>query len=70
MTPNTNRNYKIYCIKYEEIFDKQDELSDLFDIGRLNLIDKSSRKNGDENLEKIYADLINKIKNNNFIIIS
>lgn len=24
--PNSNRNYKIYCVKYEDIFDKQDEL--------------------------------------------
>lgn len=32
--PNEKRNYKIYCVKYEDIFSKQDELSKLLNIGK------------------------------------
>ena len=67
--PNKKRNYKIYCVKYEDIFDKQDELSDLLGIGKLNIVNKSSRKDNKE-LNKIYADLIDEMNKNNFIIIS
>ena len=67
---NKNRNYKIYCIKYEDIFDKQDELSQLFGIGKLNLINTSSRKNSHNELDKIYADLIDEMNKNEFIVIS
>ena len=42
--PNEKRNYKIYCVKYEDIFDKQDELSKLLGIGKLNIVYKSSKK--------------------------
>ena len=41
MKPNKNRNYKIYCVKYEDIFDKQDELSSLLGVGKLNMVNKS-----------------------------
>ena len=68
--PNDKRNYKIYCVKYEDIFDKQDELSKLLGIGKLNLVNKSSRKNSNKELDNIYRDLINEIKKNNFIIIN
>jgi hypothetical protein len=68
--PNDKRNYKIYCVKYEEIFDKQDELSDLLGIGKLNLVNKSNRKDSHEELDNIYADLINEMNKNDFIIIS
>ena len=68
--PNIKRNYKIYCVKYEEIFDKQDELSKLLGIGKLNLVDKSQIKTSHEKLKKIYADLITEMKENDFIIIN
>ena len=68
--PNKKRNYKIYCIKYEDIFDKQDELSKLLGIGKLNIVNKSSRKNSNKELDKVYSNLINEMNNNNFIIIS
>tara|TARA_B110000967_G_C18888831_1_gene565897 strand:- start:914 stop:1498 length:585 start_codon:yes stop_codon:yes gene_type:complete len=68
--PNKERNYKIYCVKYEDIFNKQDELSNLLEIGKLNLINKSNIKNSNEKLEKIYDDLIDEMNKNNFIIIS
>jgi hypothetical protein len=68
--PNEKRNYKIYCVKYEDIFNKQDELSNLLEIGKLNIVDESSRKNSNEKLDEIYADLICEMNKNNFIIIS
>jgi len=68
--PNEKRNYKIYCIKYEDIFDKQDELSNLLGIGKLNMVNQSIRKNSNKELDKIYADLIEEMNKNNFIIIS
>lgn len=67
--PNEKRNYKIYCVKYEDIFNKQDELSKLLDIGKLNLVNKSTRKNSNKKLDNIYADLIDEMNKNNFIII-
>jgi hypothetical protein len=68
--PNKNRNYKIYCVKYEDIFEKQDIISKLLGIGKLNLINESKRKNSDEKLDIIYSDLIDEMNNNNFIFIS
>jgi hypothetical protein len=67
---NKNRNYKIYCVKYEDIFDKQDELSNLLGIGKLNMVNKSNRKNSNKELDKIYSDLIEEMNQNDFIIIS
>ena len=32
-----DRNYSIYCVKYEDIFEKQDELSKLLGIGKLGI---------------------------------
>lgn len=32
-----NRNYSIYCVKYKDIFEKQDELSELLGIGKLGI---------------------------------
>ena len=68
--PNEKRNYKIYCVKYEDIFDKQDELSKLLGIGKLNIVNKSSRKNSNKELDNIYGDLIAEMNKNDFIIIS
>jgi len=70
MKPNKKRNYKIYCVKYEDIFEKQDELSDLLNIGKLNLVNESSRKDTDKQLDIIYSDLIDEMRKNNFIIVS
>lgn len=68
--PNEKRNYKIYCVKYEDIFDKQDELSKLLGIGKLNMVNKSSRKNSNKKLDNIYSDLIAEMNKNEFITIS
>ena len=68
--PNEKRNYKIYCVKYEDIFDKQDELSKLLGVRKLNMVDKSSRKNSNKELDNIYGDLIDEMNKNEFIMIS
>ena len=68
--PNEKRNYKIYCVKYGDIFDKQDEFSKLLGIGKLNMVNKSSRKNTNKELDNIYSDLIDEMDKNDFIIIS
>ena len=65
--PNMNRNYKIYSVKYEDIFDKQDELSELLGIGKLNLVNKSERKQSDNKLDIIYSDLIDEMNKKKFI---
>ena len=68
--PNEKRNYKIFCVKYEDIFDKQDELSKLLGIGKLNLVNKSTVKNSNKELDIIYEDLITEMNKNEFIIIN
>lgn len=65
---NQKRNYKIFCVKYEDIFCKQDELSNLLGIGKLNLVNKSTSKSH-EKLDIIYSDLIKEMEDNNFIMI-
>lgn len=65
---NQKRNYKIYCVKYEDIFSKHDELSKLLDISKLNLVNNSTRKSH-ELLDIIYSNLIKKIEDNDFIMI-
>jgi hypothetical protein len=68
--PNSKRNYKIICVKYEDIFEKQDELSSLLGIGKLNLINKSLRKDSNKELDIIYDDLIDEMNKNSFIMIN
>ena len=69
--PNKKRNYKIYCVKYEDIFDKQDELSNLLGIGKLNIVKKKSAgSNSNKELDNIYKNLITEMNRNDFIKIS
>ena len=70
MKPSEKRNYKIYCVKYEDIFEKQDDLSKLLGIGKLNIIDKSQRKNSIKELDEIYKDLIDEMNSNPSIMIT
>jgi len=71
--PNPKRNYKIICVKYEELFEKQNELSELLNIGPLNLIKKESKRIINEENEKalneIYRDLKNTMNCMSFITI-
>ena len=72
---NTARNYNIYCVKYEEIFDKQDILSGLLSIGKLNLEKCENYYEPPSNgfvdiLMSIYNNLIVKMEKNSFIFIN
>jgi hypothetical protein len=68
--PNAERNYKIYSVKYEDIFDRQDELSNVLGVGKLNLVNKSTRLKCNERLSEIYKDLIDIMNKNEFIMIN
>jgi len=73
-TKPNKRNYKIICVKYEDIFEKQDELSRILGIGSLNLKKKETKREYDENklkvLNEIYKPLLEEMSNNDFIFIS
>ena len=68
-TPNPNRNYQIVCIKYDDMFKKQDKIEKLLNIKPLNL--KKREQNHDKpdihKLDKIYRNLSNKIINMPFL---
>jgi hypothetical protein len=42
---NEKRNYKILCIKYEDLFENQNILSKILNIGPLNMIKKEKKRN-------------------------
>lgn len=69
--PNKKRNYKIICVKYEEIFEKQHELSSYLQIGPLNLEKKETEYDindeEDKILQSIYSNCIQKMNNLPFI---
>lgn len=71
-----DKNYKIYAIKFEELFDKIEELDLLLGINQNKQIkfpDKTKRKDrGPEyinDLTNVYQNLIDKMNKNKFIII-
>lgn len=70
-TPNSKRNYKIVCVKYEDIFEKQNELSQYLGVGPLNLIkQETNRPENAENtkiLEDIYKDLLDDMREKPFL---
>lgn len=72
-TKPAHRNYDVYCIKYETIFDRQTEISKFFDIGPLNLVRIESNRNMLESkhpqLYTIYDDLIQQMAKNDFIFV-
>ena len=68
--PNLNRNYKIHSVKYEDIFDRQDELSKVLGIGKLNMVNTSLRKGVNSRLSEIYKDLIDIMNKNEFLSIN
>ena len=63
--PNKNRNYKIYCIRYEDMFNNLDKISNTLGIGKLNMINISTRE-AHKKLEKIYSDLIDEMNQNDY----
>lgn len=73
-TPNSDRNYKIYCVKYEKIFEKQHELSNMLGIGELNLVKRETNrqvlvKKLYAKLYTVYKDLIETMNANDFIMV-
>ena len=66
-------NYKIYAIKYEELFDKIKELDQLFNINQNNeikledKIETARNYKWDVDLNIVYKPLINSMKKNKFI---
>jgi len=68
---NINRNYKIYSVKYEELFDNQDKLSDILGIGPLDMVKRETLRDLDKDkmikLNIIYNDLIKIMDFNDFI---
>lgn len=68
-TKNEKRNYKIHCVKYEELFEKQNELSQVLGVGPLQLHKKETTKNYSNyaELAEIYKHLIDDMNNRPFI---
>lgn len=71
-TKNPKRNYKIICVKYEDIFDKQNELSKILNIGPLGLVKKETQREQIhlDVLTEIYKEFNEVIDKNDFIFIS
>ena len=71
-TANPSRNYKIYCVKYEELFDKIPELNSALNIqDKPWLFPEKIETNHDyreyEKFETIYSNLINKMNKMGFL---
>lgn len=69
-TPN-NRKYKIYCIKYEDLFENQNKLSEVLNIGTLNITKNEHPYTSplSDKLTIIYNPLIKKMNKMPFITI-
>ena len=70
-TTPKERNYPIYCVRYEELFEKQNELSHILGIGPLNLVQNPPIRHHDKEvfykLYTVYLDLIKRMDKNKFI---
>lgn len=68
-TKNNERNYKIYCVRYEDIFEKQANLSEILGIGPLNLSKREKSKDYTHYVElaHIYSDLMDDMKKRSFV---
>ena len=72
-TPNKNRNYKIICVKYEELFSRYNELLSLLGIEEIipfpkEKITKREYVN-EKQMRGIYSNLQNKMNKLNFITV-
>jgi hypothetical protein len=72
--PREHRNYKIYCVKYEDFFDNIEKFNEAMEISNCaNLYprkkERANKKNEEdaEILREIYGDLIEKMRANDFI---
>jgi hypothetical protein len=59
------------CVKYDDIFDRQDELSAMLSIGPLELVRKETDRTYEHEdvLMEIYGHLIDEMEKNDFIMI-
>ena len=64
-TPNSERNYKIIYIKYEDLFDKTKELEKILNIEHIHIEKKETNREYPEydKLYNIYKDLIDEMEN-------
>jgi hypothetical protein len=70
-TPNPERNYKIICVKYEDIFERQGELAKVLGVGDLGLVKKETPRTykHEDVLQEIFKDLLEEISRMDFITI-
>ena len=69
---NKSLNYKIICVKFEDLFEKKDELSAVLGIGQLNLQMKRTPylHSRYEQLVDIYEPIIVEMENNQSIFLA
>lgn len=67
--PSTERNYKVICVKYDEIFEKEEELCKVLGIGKLGLVKRETKREMPHRdiVEKVYEKLNQKIEAMPFI---
>jgi hypothetical protein len=70
-TPVPERNYKIICVKYEDIFERQDELAQVLGVGDLKLVRKETPRTykHEEVLQEIFKDLLQEMSRMDFITV-
>jgi uncharacterized protein YlbG (UPF0298 family) len=71
--PNPKRNYQIYCIKYEDLFQNSSTISRILGVGPLLLHEKTTNKNKNDietKLEEIYKNVIDDMNKKKFLFIN
>lgn len=70
-TPNSKRNYEIICVKYEDIFDKIDDLTKLLGVGSIQIKKNETEreKTHYDELCEIYKNVLREMESNDFIMI-
>jgi hypothetical protein len=71
-TKDENRKHKIVCVKFEDVFKNQERLSELLDVGPLNLENTEQKREKDKLypfIYNVYRELITEMKNNDGIFI-
>ena len=70
---NKNKNYKIYCIKYEDLFENMHVLHNVLGLppikNKLIKREKVREEPDKDILEYIYKDLLSEMKQNDFIMV-
>ena len=71
-TTSSNRNYNIYCVRYEDLFKYQDQLSQWLGIGPLdiNIVEHKHESIHTSALDTIYSEVYAEMKQNDPIFIT